>query len=65
MVTEEIETRETISETIAQLAANYKLAQTSEEKVKLKKEAVKFIESVAKGDDEKKEYLAMFDEMAL
>lgn len=59
---EEPETRENIAETIAQLAANYKLAQDFSEKAKLKKQAKEFVESVAKGEDEKKEYMAMFDE---
>ena len=63
MVTEEEETRQTIAETIAQLAKNYELAQDSTEKARLKKEAIEFIESVAKGEDEKEEYLAMFNEI--
>lgn len=63
MVTEEEETRESITETIAQLASNYKLAQETSEKAKIEKEAKEFIESVAKGKDEEKEYSAMYNEI--
>jgi len=63
MVTEEEETRGSIADTIAQLATNYKLAQEASDKAKIQKEIKEFIESVAKGEDEVKEYTAMFDEM--
>jgi hypothetical protein len=63
MATEEEETRESITETIAQLASNYKLAQKTSEKTKIEKEAKNFIKSVAKGSDEEKEYSAMYNEM--
>ena len=63
MVTEEEETRGSIADTIAQLAANYKLAQKPNEKAKIEKEAKEFIKSVAKGSDEKKEYLKMYNDM--
>jgi ABC-type hemin transport system substrate-binding protein len=62
MVTEEEETRESITETIAQLASNYKVAEAGQ-KVKLEKEAKEFIKSVAKGKDEVKEYTDMYNEM--
>ena len=62
MVTEEEETRGSIADTIAQLAANYKLAERNE-RVKLEKEAKDFIKSVAKGEDEIKEYTDMYNEM--
>jgi len=63
MVTEDEETRESIIETIAQLASNYKLSQKKAEKAKIEKEAKGFIKDVAKGEDEQKEYLAMYNEM--
>lgn len=63
MVTEDEETRGSIADTIAQLASNYKLASESSEKAKIEKEAKAFIESIAKGEDEKKEYLAMYNEI--
>ena len=62
MVTEEEETRGSIADTIAQLASNYKVAEASE-KAKLEKEAKEFIKSVAKGEDEVKEYTDMYNEM--
>ena len=62
MVTEEEETRESITETIAQLASNYKVAETKE-KTKIEKQAKEFIKSVAKGRDEVKEYANMYNEM--
>ena len=63
MVTEDEETRQSITETIAQLATNHKLSQKKAEKAKIEKEAKEFIKSVAKGEDEEKEYLAMYNEM--
>lgn len=63
MATEDEETRGSIIETIAQLATNYKLSQKSFEKAKIEKQAKEFVKSVAKGEDEEKEYLAMYDEM--
>ncbi len=62
MVTEEQETRESIIETIAQLASNYKVSKVNE-RAKIEKEAKEFIESVAKGQDEIKEYTEMYNEM--
>ena len=63
MATEEEETRSSIADTIAQLASNYKLSQNSTEKAKIEKEAKDFIEDIANGEDEVKEYLAMYKEI--
>lgn len=63
MATEEEETRESISATIAQLAANYKTAQGKAERAKAEKDAKQFIKSVAKGKDEIKEYNDMYNEL--
>ena len=63
MSTEEEETRGTISDTIAQLASNYKLAQGEAERADIDKEAKEFIESIAKGEDEVKEYTNMYNEI--
>ena len=63
MVTEEEETRGSIADTIAQLGSNYKLASEPNEKAKIDKEAKEFIKSIAKGDDEVKEYTDMYNEI--
>ena len=63
MATEEEETRGTLADTIAQLASNYKLAQGEAERAEIDKQAKKFIESVAKGEDEIKEYTEMYNEI--
>ena len=63
MVTEEEETRETIENTLAQLASNYKLAQKPAEKAKIEKEVKEFIKSVARGKDEVAEYTKMYNEI--
>ena len=63
MVTEEEETRGSIADTIAQLGSNYKLASEASEKTRIDKEAEEFIKSVAKGDDEVKEYTDMYNEI--
>lgn len=63
MATEEEETRGNISDTIAQIASNYKIAQDAGERKKADKEAKEFIETVAKGEDEVEEYTKMYEEM--
>lgn len=63
MVTEDEETRQSITETIAQLAANYKTSQNKSERTRAEKDAKEFIKSVAKGKDELKEYTDMYKEM--
>jgi len=63
MSTEEEETKSSIGDTISQLAANFKVASDDAERKKADKEAKEFIESVAKGEDEVKEYVDMYEEM--
>jgi len=63
VVTEEEETRGSIADTIAQLASNYKLAQGDSDRARIDDEAKEFIESIAKGDDEVKEYTDMYNEI--
>ena len=54
---------ETTAETIAQLAANHKLAQESAERAKIEKEAKEFIDDVSNNDAEKEKWQKMYDSM--
>lgn len=63
MVTEDEETRGSIADTIAQLASDYKVAQGDADRAGVDKQAKEFVESIAKGKDEIKEYTAMYDEI--
>lgn len=63
MVTEEEETRGSISDTIAQIASDFKFATDTAARKKANKEAKEFIETVAKGEDEVEEYTKMYEEM--
>jgi hypothetical protein len=63
MATEEEETRGSIADTIAQLGSNYKVAEGEAERADIDKQAKDFIKSVAKGEDEIKEYTDMYNEI--
>lgn len=60
---EEEETRGDIADTIAQFATDYKVEE-SDKKAEIKKEAMKFIDSISTTGDDKETYTKMFDELS-
>jgi len=61
MVDETEKIDKTIAETIAQLAANHKLAQEPSEKAKIEKEAKEFIKDVSNNDEDEEKWQNMYE----